>query len=94
MGNGPQAYLKAAEAYKALGDIEAARAILEKGYAATGDESLLPQEETSGGESLPPQEETAGDAVSISLIPSRSYVAFLVSPSGYFRLPSPGSLFP
>lgn len=41
----PEAYLKAAEAYEAIGDSEAARAILEKGYAATGDESLRPKEE-------------------------------------------------
>lgn len=50
----PEAYLKAAEAYEAVGDSEAARAILEKGYAATGDESLRPQEETPAPE--PPEE--------------------------------------
>lgn len=57
----PEAYLKAAEAYTAAGDSEAAKEILEKGYAATGDESLLLREETPGEESLPPQEEVLGD---------------------------------
>lgn len=52
----PEAYLKAAEAYEAIGDSEAARAILEKGYAATGDKSLRPREETPAPE---PPEETA-----------------------------------
>lgn len=36
----PEAYLRAAEAYEAAGDSEAAKEILEKGYAATKDESL------------------------------------------------------
>lgn len=36
----PEAYLKAAEAYEGMGDRDAARAILEKGYQATGDETL------------------------------------------------------
>ena len=36
----PEAYAKAAEAYKAMGDPDSARAILEQGYQATGDESL------------------------------------------------------
>lgn len=35
-----EAYLKAAEAYIALGDTDAAMDILSKGYEATGDESL------------------------------------------------------
>lgn len=55
----PEAYLKAAEAYEAAGDSEAAKAILEKGYDATGDESLTSKEETSENESLIPQQETA-----------------------------------
>ena len=36
----PEAYLGAAEAYIAANDIDAAIAILEKGYAATNDDSL------------------------------------------------------
>lgn len=57
----PEAYLKAAEAYEALGDSEAAKAILEKGYDETGDESLLPQEPTSlwmGDNFITPEELT------------------------------------
>lgn len=61
----PEAYLKAAEAYEAVGDSEAARAILEKGYAATGDESLKPKEETLNmwilDDFISPQELTVGN---------------------------------
>lgn len=47
----PEAYLKAAEAYEATGDSEAARAILERGYAATGDESLHQKNNNDAGSS-------------------------------------------
>lgn len=60
----PEAYQKAAEAYEAIGDSEAAREILEKGYAATGDRSLLPREETPGEESLLQQDAGSEEAVS------------------------------
>ena len=43
----PEAYVKAAEAYDILGDAEAAHAIRENGYAATGDESLRVEEDKS-----------------------------------------------
>lgn len=43
----PEAYLKAAEAYEATGNNEAAKTILEKGYSVTGDGLLRPQETTS-----------------------------------------------
>ena len=36
----PEAYRKAAEAYEAMGDHQAAADILEKGYLETGDERL------------------------------------------------------
>ena len=45
----PEAYLKAAEAYEAMGDYEAAADILEKGYLETGDERL---NRADGGEAL------------------------------------------
>lgn len=58
----PEAYLKAAEAYEAIGNSEAGREILEKGYEATGDEALKPKEETSqewiSDEFISPQELT------------------------------------
>ncbi len=38
----PEAYLGAAEAYVGLGDTDSARKILEKGYAATNDDTLKP----------------------------------------------------
>ena len=38
----PEAYLGAAEAYMGLGDTDSARKILEKGYAATNDDTLKP----------------------------------------------------
>ena len=40
--NRPEAYLGAAEAYVGLGDTDSARKILEKGYAATNDDTLKP----------------------------------------------------
>ena len=40
--NRPAAYLGAAEAYVGLGDTDSARKILEKGYAATNDDTLKP----------------------------------------------------
>ena len=43
--NRAEAYAKAAEAYEAMGDLDSARAILEQGYQATGDESLQPSME-------------------------------------------------
>ena len=43
----PEAYLKAAEAYEAMGDYEAAADILEKGYLETGDERLRSAKEES-----------------------------------------------
>ena len=39
------AYLKSAEAYVAMGDVERAIAILERGYEVTGEEALLEQKE-------------------------------------------------
>ena len=38
----PEAYLGAAEAYMGLGDTDSARKMLEKGYAATNDDTLKP----------------------------------------------------
>ena len=38
----PEAYLGAAEAYVGLGDTDSARKVLEKGYAATNDDTLKP----------------------------------------------------
>lgn len=43
----PEAYAKAAEAYEVLGDLDSARAILEQGYQATGDETLRSVKEES-----------------------------------------------
>ena len=49
----PEAYRKAAEAYEAMGDYEAAAAILEQGFEATGDFRLAP-----GGDTASEDEET------------------------------------
>lgn len=46
----PEAYLKAAETYEIMGDDAAAAAILERGYAETGDERL--NRPADGGEAL------------------------------------------
>lgn len=59
----PEAYLKAAEAYEAAGDIEAAREILEKGYATTGDESLFPREMANTEDESLNQQEDINDAI-------------------------------
>lgn len=48
----PEAYLRAAEAYEAVGDSEAARDILEKGYTITEDSSLSPRESIGQGVGL------------------------------------------
>ena len=46
----PEAYLKAAEAYEAMGDREGARAILAKGYEETGDPRLAPGDDTASAD--------------------------------------------
>lgn len=43
----PEAYLKAAEAYEAMGDRESAQAILAKGVEETGDPRLAPGDDTA-----------------------------------------------
>ena len=43
----PEAYAKAAESYEAMEDREAAKAILNKGFEATGDPRLAPGDDTA-----------------------------------------------
>ena len=57
----PEAYLKAAEAYEGMGDRDAARAILEQGYQATGDETLRSVQEES--EPVPTDDDILSHAV-------------------------------
>lgn len=57
----PEAYLKAAEAYEGMGDRDAARAILEQGYQATGDETLRSIQEES--EPVPTDDDILSHAV-------------------------------
>lgn len=59
----PEAYAKAAEAYEAAGDPDAARSVLERGYAETEDESLNPG---------PPRNERGGTEFTAR----DSYIAF------------------
>lgn len=63
----PEAYLKAAEAYEALGDPDSAKVILEQGFQATGDESLRP--------SMEEPDETDSSAAD-RFLSSSSYVEF------------------
>ena len=86
-GQSPEAYGKAAEIYTALGDLDAAREILEQGYEATGDDGLARQlaqlegngsEDQGGGESEPSAE---AEAVSGTL--SVSDVQYRYEEGGY-----------
>lgn len=79
----PEAYGKAAEVYTALGDMDAAREILEQGYEATGDDGLAQlegagSENQAGGESEPSAE---AEAVSGTL--SVSDVQYRYEEGGY-----------
>ena len=57
----PEAYLRAAEAYEGMGDSDSARAILEQGYQATGDETLRSVQEES--EPVPTDDDILSHAV-------------------------------